>query len=223
MSIRVRMETAITGGYLKRSWRGYAIIINKFHCICDLMSYLLQTNNYQAIVVTNNTRTFVIFTYTCGEIQWSSLGRNRAAVVGYNARGDYFDNHPSSGFSAIGDSVSCTFQLRRRQARQAPLSSNNIMFTFFVSKSLFQLRGDCLTAMSTDAVFLTGSTPQNLVEMLDPCPPTLEQVRDDFGRFVLQPGRFPSSICYVSAKFISMQLVELIHLTQQCCYDENSG
>ena len=186
------------------------------------MSYLLQTNNYQAIVVTNNTRTFVIFTYTCGEIQWSALGRNRAAVVGYNARGDYYDNHPSSGFSAIGNSVSCTFQLGRRQARQAPPSSNN-MFDVGTNTSVAQQRGECLTAINIDIVFLTGGTPQNLVEMLDPCPYTLQQVREDFGRFVLQPGSFPSSVCYVSAMFISIQLVERFSLTQQCCYDENSG
>ena len=190
------------------------------------VSYLLQTNNYQAIVVTNNTRTFVIYTYTCGEIQWSALGRNRAAVVGYNARGDYYSNHPSSGFSAIGNSVSCTFQLGRRQARQAPPPSMNLMMDLGTSNSVVEQRGECLNAINTDIAFLTGNTPQDLINMLDldTCPCNLRQVRNDFGRFILQPGDFPSSVCYVSATSISVPLLlDRISLTQQCCYNENTG
>lgn len=183
----------------------------------------MQTNNYQAIVVTNNTRTIVIFTYTCGEMQWSAVGANRPAVVGYNARGDYYSNHPSSGFAAVGNSVSCTFRLGRRQARQAPPPSvNNIMMDLGTNMSVAQQHEECVTAINND-VFLTGDTPENLLEYLEPCPYTLQQVRDDFGRFVLQNESFPSSICYVSAKFISMQRVERFSLTQQCCYYENSG
>ena len=188
------------------------------------MYYLLQTNNYQAIIVTNNTRTFAIFTYTCGEIQWSALGRNRAAVVGYNARGDYYSNHPSSGFAAVGNSVSCTFQLGRRQARQAPPPSMSVMMDLGASSSVVQQREECLIAINFDMVFLTGSTPQNLVNMLDPCPPDLQTVKLDFGRFILHPGNFPgSSICYVSATSISVSLlVSRIQLTQQCCYNQNN-
>lgn len=177
------------------------------------------------MVVTNNIRTFVIFTYICGEIQWSALGRNRAAVVGYNARGDYYYNHPSSGFSAIGNSVSCTFQLGRRQTRQAIPDSMNSMLELPTDSVTSQIRQSCLSAINDDEVFLfENRNLQELANMLDPCPPDLKKVRDDFGRFIPQPGDFPSSICYVSARPISLQMLTgRIALTQQCCYYVNGG
>lgn len=156
-------------------------------------------------------------------MQWSALGRNRAAVVGYNARGDYYDNHPSSGFSAVGNSISCTFQLGGRQARQAPPPSVNIVIEPDTNLQVTQMRQSCLSAIEVDKVFLFGSTPQGLMNMLDPCPPDLQKVRDDFGRFILQPGDFPSSLCYVSAWPISLTIqTSSITLTQQCCYYVNT-
>ena len=44
----------------------------------------MQSNNYQAILVTDGLSTYIIFTYVCGEMQWSAVRGNIAAVVGYN-------------------------------------------------------------------------------------------------------------------------------------------
>ena len=168
----------------------------------------------------------MIFIYTCGEIQWSALGRNRAAVVGYNARGDYLYNHPSSGFSVIGDSVSCTFRLRRRQARQVSSPSMNITMNISGNASTAEMRAQCIRKTLSDDFALFGTTAQTLMSMLDPCPPDLRKVMDDFGRFIRQPGDFPSSVCYVSAKSLSVTLQsnqDRISLTQQCCYTDDTN
>ncbi len=84
----------------------------------------MQTNNYQAILVTNNLDTFVIYIYMCGEMQWSSLGRNKAAVVGYNSEGNFFQNHPASGYDIVADIISCGIKQENRRKRQAPIMTN---------------------------------------------------------------------------------------------------
>lgn len=86
------------------------------------------------------------------------------------------------------------------------------------------MRAQCLMKTMSDDFALFGTTPQTLMSMLDSCPPDLQKVKDDFGRFILQPGDFPSSVCYVSAKFLSVTLQsnqDRISLTQQCCYTDD--
>lgn len=76
----------------------------------------MQTNNYQAIIVTNFTHTYALFTYLCGEMQWSSVGENKAAVIGFSAKGEFFNNHPQSGTENVASAVSCS-KLGRREKR----------------------------------------------------------------------------------------------------------
>ncbi len=51
-------------------------------------------NTFQAIAVSNGTESYALFTYKCGEMEWSDQ-----AVIGYNGGSptDYFFNHPLSG------------------------------------------------------------------------------------------------------------------------------
>ena len=53
---------------------------------------LLQVNTFQGVLITNGTKSFSIFTYTCDQLEWSD-----ESTVGYNAAGDYTDTHPLSG------------------------------------------------------------------------------------------------------------------------------
>ena len=46
-------------------------------------------------------------------------------MVGFNAEGNIFGNHPLSGFPAVGDAVSCTFDLGKRRKRQ-DMTPNNM-------------------------------------------------------------------------------------------------
>lgn len=52
----------------------------------------LRNNSYQAVVITDGTKSYVVYTYKCGLMEWSG-----AAVIGYNAVGTYFENHNISG------------------------------------------------------------------------------------------------------------------------------
>ncbi len=54
-------------------------------------------NTLQAVLITNGTASYAVFTYQCGSIGWA----RSSAVIGYNAAGLVFDNHPMSGQGAM--------------------------------------------------------------------------------------------------------------------------
>jgi hypothetical protein len=55
------------------------------------------TNTYQAIIISNNIKSYAIFIYKCGAITWGD-----SATIGFNAGGTFFQNHP---FSLAGRSM----------------------------------------------------------------------------------------------------------------------
>ncbi|CAI8033001.1 Low-density lipoprotein receptor-related protein 6, partial [Geodia barretti] len=64
--------------------------------------FLDMNNTYQAVLVTDgDTKSYAIFTYKCGSLGWSE-----EAIVGYNAAGDYYMNHPLSGLY-LTQSIAC--------------------------------------------------------------------------------------------------------------------
>ena len=53
---------------------------------------LLQENSFQAILITDGTHSYSIFTYDCSRTEWGS-----SVTIGINAAGDFYDNYdPSS-------------------------------------------------------------------------------------------------------------------------------
>lgn len=159
----------------------------------------------------------------CGEVQWSSLGRNNPAAVGFNSEGNFFYNHPLSGLSGVGDVVSCTFDVGKRRKRQGDMTPNNLMMELDADTEVKGAVEECNGAFAQDeASYLLNSdkSPQTLAEMLEPCPCTLEQAIIDSARFVKleEPGN-----CYVSALPINERLDSLgdISLTQMCCYHDD--
>lgn len=56
-------------------------------CVC-----ILQTNTYQAVLITDGSKSFAIFTYQCGAMTWHGN-----ATIGFNAGGTFFENHYLSG------------------------------------------------------------------------------------------------------------------------------
>ena len=139
-------------------------------------------------------------------MQWSAVGTNKAAVVGFNAKGEFFNNHPQSETKKVGDAVSCA-GLGRRQKRDIP-------GTGFICP----LPGvDIIRDIVTNCTENIDYDPQYLrywAEQLDPCPCTSSMAREDIGRFVKQ-----NEMCYVSGRRLSIPNVTN-SLTQQCCYDE---
>lgn len=179
----------------------------------------MQVNSYQTTIVTNVTRTYAIFSYMCGEIQWSALGRNKAAVVGYNAEGNFFQNHPLSGLSSIGDAVSCTFNIGKRRKRQGQ-NGNSENVAIPTDESVTGGIDLCLTLERTDKLsyFTTSETPQSLATRLEQCPCTINQVAFDRARFIRLED--DTKDCYVSSEPVDVFLPALgtITLTQLCCY-----
>ncbi len=51
-----------------------------------------QENTFQGIIISNGTKVYAVFTYVCEDMEWSD-----AAVVGYNAGGEPYQNHLLSG------------------------------------------------------------------------------------------------------------------------------
>jgi hypothetical protein len=64
-----------------------------------------KTNTFQAVLITNGTDTFVIYTYKCGDVTWDHL--YSTTTIGYNLNG-IFNNHISSGIpGAIANVLGC--------------------------------------------------------------------------------------------------------------------
>ena len=181
-----------------------------------------QFNNYQAIVVSDVIRTYLVFLYKCGEVQWSALGRNRAAVVGYNAEGKYFSNHPLSGYAAIGDDVSCTSghdlgKKRKKRSEHDGDGGGEVPTKEDLAKAV----KECDDATKFSRLLRGSLTVEKLAQMLYPCPCTRSQAILDHGRFSPQKD-MPQ--CYISTNPIDVMglPLEKISLTQQCCYSINN-
>ena len=75
---------------------------NKKHIFCKTILmpgkiskwpfHAIFQNTFQAILVTDETYSYVVFIYKCGLMEWDN-----GAIIGYTSNGDPFDNHnPSS-------------------------------------------------------------------------------------------------------------------------------
>ena len=50
-----------------------------------------QENTYQAILITDGTHSYAVFTYKCGLLQWGE-----GAIIGFNAPGEFYHNQELS-------------------------------------------------------------------------------------------------------------------------------
>lgn len=155
-------------------------------------------------------------------MQWSSLGQSRAAVVGYNAEGDFFQNHPSSGFSTIADAISCGGPQRRRRKRQNE-ADPRIPMELPTDPELRMIAQQCIRRFLRE-INLFQINPNDLASAVAdyPCPPKLDQAITDAARYILHST---SPLCYVSSVSRRSDLSRAITVsaTQQCCYDDNTG
>jgi hypothetical protein len=153
-------------------------------------------------------------------MQWSSLGQSRAAVVGYNSEGNFFQNHPSSGFSTIADAISCGAPQKRRKRQNNP--DPRVPMRFPTDPVLRMRAQQCIRRYLTE-VNLFQIDPTALASAVAddyPCPPKLDQAMTDAARYAPQTI---SPLCFVSSESIPSDLSRAITVaaTQQCCYDNN--
>ena len=62
------------------------------------VNFFSQRNTFQGIVITNGSKTYAVYTYHCNDIEWSD-----GSVIGFNAGGSYYANHPLSDSIAASD------------------------------------------------------------------------------------------------------------------------
>ena len=86
-------------------------------------------------------------------MEWTSFGNNNHAVVGYSAGTEYFYNYPLSGFSSVGESISCLVGAESRKKRQDMSQPTSFDMPLPVSMTL-RMRVD----MCRDAVERTVSS-----------------------------------------------------------------
>lgn len=170
--------------------------------------------------MTNGLSTYAIFTYICGEMEWSSFGTNNPAVVGYNLGSGYFYNHPLSGFLSIGESISCMIGTRRRGKRQNEMQTTNLELSLPVSQALRVKFERCRRAAAFDNSNFIVISFETLLSELEPCPCTLNQAKNDVGRFL----KFSDNpLCYLSIPKEFNLIVRTATLNQKCCYNLTNG
>ena len=62
----------------------------------------MQENNFQVVLATDGTQSFAVFTYKCGELNWSYL----RASIGFSASSSVFANHHLSRLLNVND-IAC--------------------------------------------------------------------------------------------------------------------
>ena len=166
----------------------------------------MQTNTYQVAIVTDHLKTYPLFTYVCGQMEWTATRSGKHAVVGYNGRGDVYHNHPASGFRFIVDEIACNQRIsasRKRQI-QTPASTTNTSFGAYSVSGESGVGGTPNPNFITCLTFINEYDAQEFEpfrnklmdahRMISPCPPTTSQAARDY-RFFQQPN---TTDCYIS-------------------------
>ena len=103
----------VSGKWSHDAWK---IILTRWACLpsrlvwvlvikCEYCTFwCLQTNTFQAVLVTDGTNSFAIFIYLCGDLDWT--GGPGGATIGYTASTEMFKNHRLSGSPFI-NSIAC--------------------------------------------------------------------------------------------------------------------
>ena len=197
----------------------------KFSFFC--LFFQFQTNTYQVILVKSGLKGYVIFTYQCGDIQWSNLnGRGASAVVGYNAGEEVFFNYEASGFPFVGDIISCSSIFENRLTKRQTNTGSSSIYNMSAScgNVLTGAATSCSCWIESDENAFHGKKhPVAIAEDFSPCPSTRMQASED-ARFTFQ-GDFPlETECYVRQhdhNFREDLTGKTFQVYQQCCYNRN--
>ena len=175
----------------------------------------LQTNTYQGIIITDKVNTYYVFTYICGELQWSVGSGFDHAVVGYNSHGDYFYNTPGSGYENIADIVSCSFQVGNRRRRSTHPSKD---WYGKLPPSNDQAAIECSYKINIDRDSISDDKIQQVLKNLPDCPPNSHLVEVDrlFEPDSTKAACFRSKIQFDPKNIANVQRQYVF--VQQCCY-----
>ena len=190
--------------------------LSPFICLANSI-HISQTNTYQGVIITDTVRTYYVFTYVCGEIEWSGLG-TETAIVGFNSNGDFFDNHPANGLSDIGELIACNTGPEgvNRTYQENGGEVNELSFNLDLAIS----KAACIdVANRDDEAFENIDDVISLGDL-----PECEQLRARlelgaaFQEFPQQAGN-----CYRSSNVVNAvgNNGEILEFVSVCCYDNN--
>lgn len=150
-------------------------------------------------------------------MEWSSLGANNLAVIGFNAAGPFnddsmelsFKNYRLSGLPQVGQTISCEYN---------PVTNLVIRLP---STEARRRELDCLQELDAEEKLLSGESYANLIDMLLDCPCSENQCLQDEGRFIRQED-VTDRRCYITTNPIRILVGQKNRtLAQQCCYSSN--
>lgn len=188
------------------------IIVVRHHELIPICTYK-QRNTFQALVITDGSETYTVFTYNCNELEWAS-NRSPAAVIGYNVGSQGteqltpFDNYVLSGTENV-KMVACV-----NEKFYIPWS--NLVYRIGITDDEIQRqRTECIKQLDSD--IQNFGAISSFLEKAPYCPCSLLQARLDNNFEELKLVENPDKECYVS-KFPEIIADLDITLTQQCCY-----
>ena len=148
-------------------------------------------------------------------------GYYKYATIGFNARGEYYQNHPFSGLS-VANNVACN-----------GLQWNTLVYRLHQSADFVQQkRAQCLQMYKEDEDFLDSSYISLLTSMAEPCPCSLRQAwrdwrfqsdwRNDPYCFYQRVSSFTGQYCCYSFGYVitqywfnhAMIILHLVHFSK---------
>lgn len=172
----------------------------------------LQTNSYQAVVISDASETYTVFTYNCDRLNWIGVP---PAAVGFSVLGDTddfrnFENHGLSTRNEVG-MVACNHTRFNRPW-------TNVVYRIGITLSAEQARrsrcskqvlSDMNKLPSIDIPFSSTS-----------CPCTLFQLQQDY-RYKISTDinslNF-SILCFISRNPILDEETGIV-IQERCCYE----
>lgn len=180
--------------------------------------------------MTDQSTTYPLFTYPCGEMQWTATKSGKHAIIGYNVHSRVFFNHPSSGYKAIASAVTCDVQGRKKRNVHVLKSYNTIKLNLKPVKSCNSLKPihvpkiKSYCTCNSHKLNVNRQLQDKLAEARDkmsPCPTVIDQAETD-PRFIKQPNT-NNPLCFVSTFYTSYNPNPTLGnkkytISKQCCY-----
>ena len=162
----------------------------------------MQTNAYQAIVITNHEESYAIFTYNCGEVEWAAGLGSYSTIGFYSASDGIFENHPLTGQPNV-NMIAC----------DPNPDINNVIYAIGTVNQQ-QLRRECLEWFFSDLILFDDFLIASLDQAARTCPCSSFQAQfDPRFRITFTPSK--TSICFVERFPISALA------TRECCYSND--
>lgn len=175
----------------------------------------MQTNTYQALIISNGLETFTVFTYNCDLLNWIGSGLSTYASIGFSVQGqagDFsnFENFVLSKTPTVG-SVACS---------NVPfnISYANIVYRVGVAGSEEQrARSACMERVRRDEIAFDIRSLETVRSglFLRDCPCTLSQANLDanFNFYTTTDGL----TCFYGSNF-QFLLPDGNRFVYRCCY-----